>query len=325
MKKILLISNQRPDNNGIGNPIMTRMLKALSSSNEIENVTFVPFENSIASLLKIRSASKKYDIIHVHFGGLYALLVLLSLIGTGKTTFITFHGTDIHARSLANANSARRRCKIILNQKASFLCISLYDKCGFVAKEMIQYIPKELRERYKGKFFLQPLGVDYEVFKIIKKEDAQVMLKLPHSNYVLFSDVSNTKIKRRDIASDIVKELGNTFTLLTMSGVKPDEVPYYINACDFAILTSDEEGSPNIIREALALNKPFFSVEVGDAVTQLQGLANSAIISRNPRKAAQTILEHMARPYIDNTREKLQDKLDFSRINNSIIKLYKQS
>lgn len=42
-----------------------------------------------------------------------------------------------------------------------------------------------------------------------------------------------------------------------MCGVKPDEVPYYINACEFALLTSDEEGSPNIIREVLSLNKSF--------------------------------------------------------------------
>lgn len=325
MKKILLISNQCPNEEGIGNPIMTRMLKALKSSREIEKADFMPFENSIGSLLRIRRASKKFDIIHVHFGGLYALLVRLSLLGTRKTTFITFHGTDIHAKSLANAKSARQRVKIRLNQKASFLCISLYDKCGFVAKEMLQYIPKTIIKRNQGKFFLQPLGVDYEVFKITDKDEAKDMLKLPHCRYVLFSDVSNTKIKRRDIALDIIKELGSHYTLLTMSGVKPDEVPYYINACDFAILTSDEEGSPNIIREVLALNKPFFSVDVGDAATQLKGLTNSAIISRNSSKAARTILEYMAKPYIDNTRVKLQEKLDFSKINKIIIQLYEQS
>lgn len=325
MKSILLVSNQRPNSNGIGNPIMARMLKSFTPYVSMVIVDFMPFENSIESLLKIRKQATKYDIIHVHFGGLYALVIILFLIGIDITKFITFHGTDIHAKSLKTTKSTLRRLRIRLNQKASFLCIYLYDKCGVVAKEMFSYIPQRLRKKNKEKLFFQPLGVDYDAFVLTDKEKAQDELNLPHGHYVLFSDVSNTNIKRHDIALAIVKELGEPYVLLPMSGIHPTKVPCYINACDFAILTSDEEGSPNIIREVLALNKPFFSVDVGDAAIQLQGLTNSAIISRNPKEAAKVILEYMERPYIDNTRITLQDKLDFSRNNKIIIQQYIQS
>lgn len=325
MKKILLVSNQRPNSNGIGNPIMARMLKSFTLYKSMVIVDFMPFENSIGSLLKIRKQATKYDIIHVHFGGLYALVIVLFLIGIDITKFITFHGTDIHAKSLKTTKSILRRLKIRLNQKASFLCICLYDKCGVVAKEMLSYIPQRLREKNKEKLFFQPLGVDYDAFVLTDKEKAQDELNLSHGHYVLFSDVSNTNIKRRDIASAIVKELGAPYVLLPISGIHPNKVPCYINACDFAILTSDEEGSPNIIREVLALNKPFFSVDVGDAAIQLQGLTNSAVVSRNPKEAAKVILEYMERPYIDNTRITRQDKLDFSRNNKIIIQQYIQS
>lgn len=325
MKKVLFISNQRPNSCGIGNPIITRILKSFARETNVLKVDFLPFENTIRSLWKIRKESRKYDVVHIHFGGLYALAIILFLIGVKTYKIITFHGTDIHAKSLKTTKSIVSRLKIYLNQKASFLSICLYDKCGVVAKEMFAYIPQRLRENNKEKFFIQLLGVDYETFTIKDKRKAQDSLNLQHGHYVLFSDISNTTIKRRDIASDIVKELGTPYQLLIMSGVKSDKVPDYINACDFVILTSDEEGSPNIIREALALNKPFFSVDVGDAAIQLQGLTNSSIISRNPQEAAKVILKYIKRPYIDNTRATRHYKLNIAETNKSIIQLYMQS
>ena len=107
-----------------------------------------------------------------------------------------------------------------------------------------------------------------------------------------------------------------------MCGVKPSEVPLYINACDFLLLTSDEEGSPNIIRECLALNKPVFSVNVGDAALQLDGLINSRIINRNPTIAAKEIVETLNKPYSDNSRETHRNRLDFDCLNKEIIDIY---
>lgn len=320
--KVLLISNQHPNAEGVGNPIMYRMRNALEQDNRIDEVVFEPAYYSIGSLLTLRKKAKNFDVVHIHFGGMYALLIRIFLIGLYVKKFITFHGTDIHAKALGTARTIKEKLKIKLNQIASFVSIWCFDRCGFVAKEMMDYVPACFDNQIKNKAFLQPLGVDYTIFVPMSKELAQHHLSLPNGKYVLFSDVSNTSIKRRDLAEAIVKELGQGYQLLIMSGVKPSDVPYYINACDFALLTSDEEGSPNIIREVLSLNKPFFSVEVGDAAKQLSGLNNSAIISRDPRVASEKINELIALDYIDNTRESKKDKLDFVMINKEIISLY---
>ena len=325
MKKILLVSNQRPNKDGVGNPIMLRMKRSMEENPRVEQVEFLPFANSIRSLLEIRSKARKFDIVHVHFGGWYALVIWLCLLGLGKRKFITFHGTDIHAKSLKSAKTTKLRLKIKLNQQASFLCVRLYDKCGMVAKEMMQYVPNTLKVRYEKKFFLQLLGVDYETFVPSIASEAQKQLGLEQGHYVLFSDVANTPIKRRDIAEAIVNNMGEKYKLLIMCGVKPNVVPLYINAADFVLLTSDEEGSPNIIREALALNKRVYSVDVGDAAKQLKGLKNSLIVSRNALDASKAILQNLESAYIDNTRTKQQKVLDFKCINENVIDLYENS
>lgn len=321
--KILLVSNQHPNEQGVGNPIMYRMRNALQEDERVDKVEFVPFYNSLSVIKNIRRAARQYDVVHIHFGGLYALILWFALIGVNGKKFITFHGTEIHAKALETAKDWKEHLKIRLNQIASFLSIRLFDRCGFVAKEMMDYVPSCLNKQMRKKAFHQPLGVDYTSFKVMDMTTARKELgKSEDKKLILFSDVSNTSIKRRDIAESIARELGGEYELMIMCGVKPNEVPFYINACYFALLTSDEEGSPNIIREVLSLNKPFFSVEVGDAAMQLEGLQNSCIISRNAKEAAETIREYMNKDYIDNTRETLRDRLDFTRINRGVVDEY---
>lgn len=322
--KVLLVSNQKYNTKGVGNPIMYKMTDSLSRAEGIEKATFAPFYKTFGFIHSLRKQAADHDIIHIHFGGMCALLTWIYLIGIRRPKLITFHGTDIHAKSIRSTRSFLKKVKIRLNQWASFICIALYDKCGFVAKEMIPYVPGWMQKRYADKFFVQRLGVDYQSMKPEDATEAIRTLDIPIRKYALFSDWMNADIKRRDIARAIVNEFNGDYTLLIMSGVPPTVVPHYISAASFLLLTSDEEGSPNIIRECLAMNKPVFSVDVGDAREQLAGLTNSCIISRNVKEAAQTIREHLAQPYTDNTRESRKAIICFDDLNQKMVLLYQE-
>lgn len=323
--RILLLSNQGMTDGIIGNPVMLRMRDALLADKRIEEVLMLRCKHPFSVRKELRKKAKQVDIIHIHFGGMYALATRLLLAGINKPTIITFHGTDIHAKTIRTTKSLKGKVRIRLNQWASFFSFILFEKLGFVAEDMISYVPNYLKKQLRKKGFIQKLGVDYKTFVIEDKNEAKKKLNLdPHFRYALFSDISGSSIKRRDIAKDIVNAIGEPYQINIMCGVNPNDVPTYINASDFVLLTSDEEGSPNIIREAQALNKPVFSVEVGDAKTQLDGLINSAIISRNPNEAAETIKMMLNKPYIDNTRETKRSLLDLNEITKEVINIYEQ-
>lgn len=158
--RVLIVSNEYDTLNRIGNPIIPRLVQALSNDRRLSAVSFCPFENKFSSFLTIRRSSKNYDLIHIQFGGIYALLIWICLIGIRKPKYLTFHGTDIHAKERLTTNSALVRFKIRLNQLSSFISIGLFDRLGFVSESLYSYIPSHIQKKYRYNFFIQPLGVD---------------------------------------------------------------------------------------------------------------------------------------------------------------------
>ena len=324
--RILIISNQHAEDGAIGNPVLQRMIASLRKDNRVIEVNFAHFgRGSIAASLRhIAAEARHHDLIHVHFGGLYALLVWTALLWAKSPKLITFHGTDIHAKAIKTASSVAEKIKIRLNQWASFICIMLYDRHGYVASELQDYLPQRLRKWRQARAFVQPLGVDYSLFTPRSQKEARERLHIDDGKWALFSDVSQTKVKRRDIAERIVGLMPAGWKLLVMSGVRPTDVPDYICASDLLLLTSDEEGSPNIIRECLALNRRVYSVDVGDARQQLQGLRNSEIISREPEEAARQITASLEKDYNDNTRDTLRERIDLELISRHLVDFYQE-
>jgi len=82
-------------------------------------------------------------------------------------------------------------------------------------------------------------------------------------------------VKRPELAQAAVEQLramGVKTELHYLQGVSYDSVPIWLNASDVLLVTSHHEGSPTIVKEALACNLPIVSVPVGDVPKRIQGI-----------------------------------------------------
>ena len=80
-------------------------------------------------------------------------------------------------------------------------------------------------------------------------------------------------VKRPGLARAAVAEAlarGLPAELHFLSGVPNSEVPIWLSASDALLLTSLHEGSPTVVKEALACGLPIVSVNVGDVAERIE-------------------------------------------------------
>jgi teichuronic acid biosynthesis glycosyltransferase TuaC len=118
-----------------------------------------------------------------------------------------------------------------------------------------------------------PCGIDLDRFKPVDKTTCQRQLGWPEQVFhVLFASNNGDPVKRPWLASAAVEALqgaGVRAELHFMQGVSYAEVPIWMNASDALIMTSLQEGSPTVIKEALACGLPVVSVDVGDVCERI--------------------------------------------------------
>ena len=317
---VLILSNQLIGSCGKGNPIIQNYIQSFNNNESIDIAyNSIKYFKDIFNSWKIIK-NEKFDIIHVHFGGLNCLLIIL-LIANRAIKVVTFHGTDIHGGGTIKETGLKKYVKNKINRFFSIISIYFIDEVGLVTSNLENYLPKK-------KYFVDQLGVDDSVFnpESYNKNKSKLRIGLSlEKRYFLFSSISNSIIKRYDIAKAIIDNIGDeAYEIIKMNNVKSTEVPHYLSACDYVLITSDKEGSPNIVREALLMNKPVFSVDCGDVKDQIRHSKSSIIISRNPDIATKQILKQIKILQTNkiNDRDIYIDKIAWRMIKHQKIKFY---
>ena len=130
-----------------------------------------------------------------------------------------------------------------------------------------------------GKSILLPNGVDETRFVIRDRQQACERLGLDSSRrYLLFVSANDPgrPEKRIDIFRRVLAmardRVDSRFEELVLSNVARDEVPWFYAAAETHVLTSDVEGSPNSVKEALAAGTPVVARDVGSVRQLLDGV-----------------------------------------------------
>lgn len=208
---------------------------------------------------ELKKMVKKYDIIHCH----HQFSTIPVYFSFPKANIITAILGDIKKRSLINK--------------------LFYFFAKIVSKKII--LKNEVPDVH-GKYIRLPNGVNLNFFKeedpLLAKRKLGLREDQIHVLFVSNGALSNP-IKRHDKFITIVEALNESttgkhmFSPLYLSNIKREYVASYYHAADFMIMTSDHEGSPNAIKEAMACNLPIVSTPVGDVPTLLEGVSNSFV------------------------------------------------
>ncbi len=170
-----------------------------------------------------------------------------------------------------------------------------------------------------------PSGVNLDLFQPINRTKAKKKVGWDaDGTYVLFPYSSSYERKNYPLAKRVVEnasdKLGNDLSLQTISGIDHKEMPYYMNAADCVLLTSDHEGSPNTVKEAMACNVPIVSTDVGDVRERLDGVTPGGV-GGTERELVDLVCEVVASGEQSNGREAVRD-VSWDRIGDQILDLY---
>jgi glycosyltransferase involved in cell wall biosynthesis len=100
-------------------------------------------------------------------------------------------------------------------------------------------------------------------------------------------------------------------------------VSTYMNACDVLVLVSKAEGSPNVIKEAMACNLPIVSTDVGDVTEIIDSTEGCYICDGNPEAVAAQLMNALRLNQRTNGRKRILSlSLDSREIAKRIIGIY---
>jgi teichuronic acid biosynthesis glycosyltransferase TuaC len=213
-------------------------------------------------------AQVPYDLVHAQWAQ-----SALAALPSGPPLVVTFRGSDVEGIPSA---SRRRTLAGWALQRISCSVARAANEAILVAERMARLLPRR-------EYHVIPSGLDLDLFQPCPQSEAQAPLGLnPGQRYVLFAASPENPVKRFGLAQAAVERLdpGLDAKLIVASGVDPRLMPLYMNACDVLLLTSLHEGSPNVVKEALACNLAVVSTDAGDVATQIRNVDGCALCER---------------------------------------------
>ena len=219
---------------------------------------------------------RKYDVIHAH----YVLTGAVARMQWGTPVVLTHHGCEVLGYPLWQTWLAKldqppvRRGDLPVRG----------DAPGAERRGRLDH----------------PGGIDLDRFTPIPRDAARAAIGLPLDRpLVLWAGEPWRPEKRFSLAAEAVElvKLELPDAELVVLNKKPhDVVPLYMSACDALVFTSVLEGSPNVVKEAMACNLPVVSVRVGDVPEVIAGTDGCTLADRDSADIARKLIDVLRRP-----------------------------
>ena len=261
--RLLLIARYKE--NFIGNvaPFVTEQGEALRDAGcEVDYFLIKGNYLKAVKALKVKIREFRPDIVHAHFGLSAITAELQSLV----PVVTTFHDGETH-----------------------FWRVNLLSSLMSLRAKHVIYVAQHIRDLsyFKARnYSIIPCGVPMEQMIITPKEEARKQLGWDaDKKYILFGGAFINERKNYKLLAEAVELLHATpdIVCVEMKGLTRAECVLRMCAADLFALPSHREGSPQALKEAMAVNCPCLVTDIAD-VRELFGDEPGHFILRNPRK-----------------------------------------
>ncbi|MBN1187862.1 MAG: glycosyltransferase family 4 protein [Bacteroidales bacterium] len=301
--RVLFVSSGR--NGSVGNVVFNQGQSLTKNGLEIEYFLINPgFLSYISSIGKIKKKFQtgQFDLIHAH----YSLSAFSAALAGPYPLVVSLMGSDIYMT----------------------LVFRLISKIFILSDRWKAIIVKSLSLKSKLKLthaYIIPNGVDLCRFQSIPIMTAKEIIRFPKDKkIVLFLAPPNRAEKNHQLAIQAIQILNkHDIELKTIYNVPNEFIPHYLSASDVILLTSKWEGSPNVIKEAMACNCPIVATDVGDIKWVIGQTEGCYITSFDPKDVVGKI--QMALNFNKRTQGRnriLELGLDSETIAKKIIDVY---
>ena len=215
------------------------------------------------SALKAKIREFMPDVVHAHYG----LSAITAELQSKVPVVMTFHDGETHSwyvNLLSSLMSLRAKHAIYVAQH-------IRDLCYFKAKN----------------YSIIPCGVTLKDCFMMDKAEARKKLGWEtDTKYIVFGGAfhdlrKNYPFLKRAVDRLVNEDKNTKIEIIEMRGLSRAECVLRMNACDVFALPSHREGSPQALKEAMAVNCPCIATDVAD-VRVLFGDEPGHWILRNP-------------------------------------------
>ena len=242
--------------------------------------------------LKKTIRSLKPDVVHAHYG----LCGLLAGLQRKVPVVTTYHGSDINEKKVLPFS------KVAMKLSKWNVFVSQPTMEIALGKEAPSNLPQKGR-----RCSLIPCGVDLSETQLTSREVARQRMGLAiDKKYVLFAGAFDNPVKNAGLAKEAMMLIPEA-ELLELKGYTREQVTLLMCAADALLMTSHTEGSPQVVKEAMACGCPIVSVDVGDVRWVTENVTGCYIAERNPDAIAARLREAMAFGSRTEGRERIQE------------------
>jgi glycosyltransferase involved in cell wall biosynthesis len=286
--RVLFVTNMWPERGAFRGTFVEQLAVALRRLGHQVDVEIVAQARGVAdyalAALRVRRRARhgRYDLVHVHFG-----LTALAARLVSRPRVLTLYGSDINDllkrwwTKLAWGGAAAR----IYMSRA--LAAKVPDPAGNVI----------------------PNGIDFDVFQPGDRQTARAALGLqPAERVILFGSEPGRSVKGYDVFTAVMRRLRASGLpvrelILSSNAQATSEVVAKYDAADVLLFTSrhGSEGSPTVVKEAIAMGLPVVSVDVGDIAEMLVGIQPGAVVAFPDRYLPASGRETLVRRLADAT------------------------